>query len=65
MKIRDAVPVLANQADPPRIIDRDHRGRAGMAHEVDLIFAAVRISQAFGGHVDHAAPVNSGCSRSS
>src|SRR5258708_35577361 len=57
-KIRDAVPVLAHQADAGGGVHGDHCRSTGMTNEVEIVFPAVRIAEALGGDVDDTTAVN-------
>ena len=49
------MPVLAYHANALKIVHGDHRRGAGMADQVDVVLAAVRIEQALGGDLNNAA----------
>ena len=58
-EILDAVPVLAHHAHAAGAVHGDHGRGARMAHEVEVVFAAVPVAQPLGGDFDDAAA--SGC----
>ena len=57
-KIPDAVPVLPHTAHASGLVHGNHRGSAGMADEVQVVFSAVCIAKPLGRYIDDAAAVN-------
>ncbi len=53
-EVLDAKPVLADETCAIRAVQRHHGGRARMAHQLQLVFAAVRIPQNLAGDLDDA-----------